>query len=129
MRLIRSDNYLIVLCNCSNWHNILRKKWSADQNRFTNPQIHTRGVRGNKSGPPSKNFTKLVYKNVMKPQKVVPFPKSFHNPCIVYPPSPKLGKTSWTLPVDFQNVSNYYLPLVLLNAPVSRLDVVRVFIG
>jgi hypothetical protein len=63
---------------------------------------------------PSKIVDKIVNKNAIKHQKGVPSqnifttpiypssPKIFTTP--VYPSSPNLGKTSWTLPLDFQTV-------------------------
>jgi hypothetical protein len=63
-------------------------------------------VRGGiKVYPPSKIFAKLVNKNAIKHQKVVPSPKNFHNPSI--PSLPNLAKTSLTLPLDFQTVCIY----------------------
>jgi hypothetical protein len=63
------------------------------------------GDGGIKVYPPSKIFTKLVNKNGIKHQKGVPSPKNFHNPYI--PPSQKVAKSSWTLPLDFQTVCIY----------------------
>jgi hypothetical protein len=55
---------------------------------------------------PSKIFAKLVNKNAIKQQKVVPSPpKIFTTP--IYPPSQNLAKTSLTLPLDFQTVCIY----------------------
>jgi hypothetical protein len=48
------------------------------------------GEGGIKVYPPSKIFAKLVNKNAIKHQKVVPFPQNFHNPYI--PSLPKFGK-------------------------------------
>ncbi len=58
--------------------------------------------------PPSKIFSKLVYKNAIKHQKGVP----------IHPPSQNLAKTSSTLPLEFQTVCIYvqytHLSLLLL---------------
>jgi hypothetical protein len=64
-----------------------------------------RGKRGIKVYPPSKIFAKLVNKNAIKHHKGVPSPKIFTTP--IYPPSQKVTKASWTLPLDFQTVSIY----------------------
>jgi hypothetical protein len=51
--------------------------------------------------PPSKIFTKLANKNTIKPQKDVPYPKSFQNPL---KPSPqKFGKNLKDPPPGFSN--------------------------
>ncbi len=63
-------------------------------------KMHTVGVY-----PPFKIFAKLVNKNVIKHQKGVPSPQIFTTP--IYPPSQKVAKTSWTLPLDFQTVCIY----------------------
>ncbi len=70
--------------------------------------MHTGGLggwRGIKVYPPSKIFKKLVNKNAIKHQKVVPSPKNFTTP--IYPPSQNLAKTSSTLPLEFQTVCIY----------------------
>jgi hypothetical protein len=59
------------------------------------------GVEGIKVYPPSKIFAKLVNKNAIKHQKCDPSPKIFTTP--IYPHSPKVAKTSWTLPSGFAN--------------------------
>jgi hypothetical protein len=64
--------------------------------------MYTGGLRVD---PPSKIFTELVNVNAIKPQKVYPSPKDFST--LKYPPSLKLEKTSWTLPLDFQTVCIY----------------------
>jgi hypothetical protein len=60
------------------------------------------GVRGGiKVYPPSKIFAKLVNKNAIKHQKVVPSPQNFHNPYI--PSLPKFGKNLPDPPPGFSN--------------------------
>ncbi len=44
---------------------------------------------------------------ITKHQKSVPSPQIFTTP--IYPPSKKVAKTSWTLPLDFQTVCIYGL--------------------
>ncbi len=51
--------------------------------------------------PPSKIFAKLVNKNAIKHQKVVPSPKNFHNPYI--PSLAKFGKNLPDPPHGFSN--------------------------
>jgi hypothetical protein len=70
--------------------------------------MHTGGVRGMKGGeggikvyPPSNFFAKLVNKNAIKHQKVVPSPPNFHNPYI--PSLPKFGKNLPDPPPGFSN--------------------------
>jgi hypothetical protein len=60
------------------------------------------GVRGGiKVYPPSKIFAKLVNKNAIKHQKVVPSPQNFHNPYL--PSLPKFGKNLPDPPPGFSN--------------------------
>jgi hypothetical protein len=64
--------------------------------------MHTRGGEGGiKVYPPSKIFAKLVNKNAIKHQKVVPSPQNFHNPYI--PSLPKFGKNLPDPPPGFSN--------------------------
>jgi hypothetical protein len=64
-----------------------------------------RGGEGGEGGikvyPPSKIFAKLVNKNAIKHQKVVPSPQNFHNPYI--PSLPKFDKNLPDPPPGFSN--------------------------
>jgi hypothetical protein len=63
--------------------------------------MHTGGVRGDKSVPSLQNFAKLVNKNAIKHQKVVPSTQNFHNPYI--PSLPKFGNNLPDPPPGFSN--------------------------
>jgi hypothetical protein len=62
--------------------------------------------------PPSKIFAKLVNKNAIKHQKVVPSPKNFHNPYIHS--LPKFGKNLPDPPPGFSNCVHLRVCLLLL---------------
>ena len=72
-------------------------------NQGNSAQISDKQCRleGIKVDPPSKIFTKLANKNTIKPQKDVPYPKSFQNPL---KPSPqKFGKNLTDPPPGFSS--------------------------
>jgi hypothetical protein len=58
-------------------------------------------MRGDKSGPSLQMFSKLVNKNSIKHQKVMPSPQSFYNPWIPY--LPKVGLNLMDPPPGFSN--------------------------
>jgi hypothetical protein len=63
--------------------------------------------------PPSKIFAKLVNKNAMKQQKVVPSPQNVHNPYI--PSLPKFGKNLPDPPPGFSNRVHLWLFCIKVN--------------